>query len=253
MIQYRAENGDIAGARAMVKQLYPGLLGDNAPLAYKDIAIVQVDRGDLAGALAADPSDWNALFEHYGEMQIHRGDFEGALQIAEKLDEQSANDLFYDIGSALRERNEQSRLRHLASDMSNRKKAREFVTAARFTLWIHPAELEVVQPSSCELIWFDMHDGKFANAYDLAERNHCPESYIVYIATAQYPTNPVAAEPALAKVSDAEELSLGYVNLLEAAAKKENINDALRFFKAAQAANGEPDFCLNCLSEIARA
>jgi hypothetical protein len=64
------------------------------------------------------------VFLAFGQYQIEKGNFEGALNTAEQA--KSGYQLFYDIGNALRIRGEQSRARKLAARMKDRKLAALF-------------------------------------------------------------------------------------------------------------------------------
>lgn len=249
LISIRAENGDIQGAREMVLQFSGSALGARGPEAIRDIAKIQVDRGDLRGALetSISPADANEVMEEFGRLEIANGDFDGALKTAEQISERSAYNLFYDLGRALRERGEQQRLHVLASHMTDRKRAAEFVEAARFTLW-PSVEVRTIQATSCDIAWVDANAGKFAEAYSLVEQNKCRYSDI---AIKQFAIDAVEAERELRKSTDKEDVSLGMVNMAEAAAKKGDIPNALRLLDTARQVSGKQDFCLDCVREIA--
>lgn len=249
LIEIRAENGDIQGATQMVKQLSGSALGPDGPQAIRDIARIQVDRGDLRGALATvtSPADTDEVIEEFGELQIRNGDFEGALKTAAQLNDRSAYDFFYAIGDALRLRREPQRLRELASGMPDRKLAAELVDAARITLWPH-IEVRTIQLTPCDTAWIDGNAGKFAQAYNLVEHNNCRYSDI---AIKQFPSDPAAAERELRTSSDKADIVRGLANMSIAAAKMGDVTNAMRLMGSARQVGGWQSDCLECVHEIA--
>ena len=225
LIVMRAENGDIRGAKDMVKQFGPSALGLRAAKTTLAIAKIQVDRGDLQGALeTATPAHADEVMEELGECQIKKGDFDGALKTAEQVNERSAYDLFYDVGSALQEwamqqrmqepasdkgdkeqafdyvgaaRAGQRRMHELASHMTDRKRAAEFVEAAG--LEIRPLTADgVIQATPCDTTLVDdIHSGKFTEAWAVADQNECGN--YSFIAISEYPSNSIEAERELRK------------------------------------------------------
>jgi len=250
LIQIRAENGDIDGAKQMVKELSGSALGAEGPKATRDIAKIQVDRGDLRGALetVTSPADANVVMEEFGDVQIRNGDFDGALKTAEQVNERSAYNLFYAVGDALRERREPQRLHELASHMTDKKLAAEFVDAARFTLWPHPEIVRGLSMEPCDTAWIDGNAGKFAEAYNLVAQNHCRYSDI---AMKQFPSDPAAAERELRKSPDKADIVQGLADMSIASAKKGDIPNAMRLLDSVRHLDGRQNYCLECVHEIA--
>ncbi|MGO9094612.1 MAG: hypothetical protein ACLQGV_05260 [Bryobacteraceae bacterium] len=127
----RAENGDLQGAKAIVKRFAGSDLGRKAAEA---VAFAQACKGDLAGALetAASGVDREGTLEAFARRQIANGEFAAALETAAKM--KSPNQVFYELGSALWGPGEQKRVRELASGMRDRKLAAEFAKAVQLTL-----------------------------------------------------------------------------------------------------------------------
>jgi hypothetical protein len=250
LIEIRAENGDIEGAKKMVKQLSGSALGAGGPRATRNIAKVQVERGDLRGALAtvASPADTDEVMEEFGELQIRNGDFDGALKTAEQVDERSAYNLFYAVGDALRLRREPQRLPELASHMTDKKLAAGFVEAARFTLSPDVGVVRTLRMEPCDIAWVDGNVGKFDEAYRLVAQNNCRYSDI---ALKQFPSDPAGAERELRKSSDKADIALGLANMSIASAKNGDISNAMRLLDSARQLGGKQNYCVECLKEIA--
>jgi hypothetical protein len=250
LIKIRAENGDIRGAKEMIRQLNDSALDGKGPKVMKEVAKIQVDRGDLDGALESctSPADRNAVMEEFGYSKIRKGDFEGALKIAEEVNEDSAYQIFYEVGGALRERAQQNRLHELASHMSDKKRAAALLKAAPFTMSPN-VEIQEVQASPCDIALFDGGSGRFAEAWSLVHQNNC--QYSSYIAIKQYASDPVQAEEELRKSTDQRDVSFGIVEMGKSAARKGDIPNALRLLEAARQISGDHDFCLDCVREIA--
>jgi hypothetical protein len=138
----------------------------------------------------------------------------------------SPNQVFYELGDALRERSEQKRVRALASAMSNRKLAAGFAKRVRATLW--PPTIEVIQATPCDIADDYGLQGKFAEAAALIERNKCTN--VSFVAIRQYAVDPAGGERLLRSTSNEDDLLFGLDQLAVAAAKKGNITEALRFF-----------------------
>jgi tetratricopeptide (TPR) repeat protein len=249
LIEMRAENGDIQGAKGMIKQFSGALLGARGPQTTREIARIQVERGNLGGALetCATPEDADKVIEELGSREIASGDFDGALKTAEQISERSAYDLFYEVGEALRQRGEQQRLHELASRMTDRKRAAEFLDAARTTLWPW-VEIRTLQPTPCDIAWMDGNAGKFAEAYVVADQNRCRYSDI---ASKQFATDTVEAERELRRSTDTADVSNGLAHMSEAAAKQADVANAIRLLDSARQVSGKQDFCLDCVREIA--
>jgi len=250
LIRMRAENGDIQGAKEMAKQFTGSALTGRGHDLAMEIAKIQVDSGDLHEALATctSPEDTSEVMEEYGSRQILNGDFDGALKTAEQVDERSAYNLFYAAGSALYQRGEQRRLHELASHMADKKRAAEFVQAARVTLSPN-IEVRKFQATPCEVAVFDANSGKFAEAWTLVDQNNCP--YSSFIAIKQYASDPAEAERELRKRTDKLDVSHGMAEMGHAAAKKGDIPNARRLFAAARQLCGDQDYCLDYAREMA--
>lgn len=248
VITIRAANGDIQGAKEMITR-YRGLeLASRGADATRAIGKVQVDSGDLRGALETSVSaaDKDKVMEECGEREIAKGDFDAALQTAEQVTEQSAYDLFYDVGSELRTQGEERRLHELASHMSDRKRAAEFVEAAR--VYFKPIVAYRIEATPCDIAWHDATIGKFAEAWALAERNKCDNTNV---AIEEFAVDPVEAERELHKMSNKNDVSRNLAEMSKAAAKKGDAANALRLFEAAQQVSGKPVPCWDCVQYIA--
>jgi hypothetical protein len=185
--------------------------------------------------------------EEFGSREIASGDFDGALKTAEQISERSAYDLFYEVGRALRQRGEQQRLHELASRMTDRKRAAEFLGAARTTLWPW-VEVRTLQPIPCDIAWMDGNAGKFAEAYVVVDQNRCRYSDI---AIKQFATDTVEAERELRRSTDTADVSNGLAHMSQEAAKKGDVANAIRLLDSAREASGKQDFCLDCVREVA--
>lgn len=230
LAKIRAENGDVQGAKTMIREFAGSDLGARAAQA---IALAQVAHGDLAGALetAAGGGDSDEILHAFASRQIANGDFSGALKTAEQLKPQSADQVFYEVGDGLRVRGEQKRVRELASGMSDRKLAAEFRKLVRFTLW-HPVPERVIQATPCDLANdYGLH-GKFVEADALIEQNKCAN--VSFVAIRQYVVDPVGAERLLRSRSDPQDLLYGLEQLAVQAANKGKISEALRFLNDLQ-------------------
>jgi hypothetical protein len=246
LAKIRAQNGDIQGAKNSLNGLAES---DVRARAAKVIALIQAHRGDLSGALdtIAPSGQSDEVFLAFGRHQIERGDFEGALNTAERT--KSGYQLYYDIGDALRLRGEQSRARKLAAHMKDRKLAALFLNCARFTLWPDP-EVRTIQMTPCDYSWTYATEGKFAEADAVILKNKC--SNVSFVAAGQYAIDPTGAEQLLRANADKKELARGLGELVDAAVKKGDIADALRFLGDLQNLSGPDSACLQ-VHEIARA
>jgi hypothetical protein len=223
LAKIRAENGDIEGAKNSVHSLAGSDVGAKATEA---IALIQAHRGDLPGALQtiAPLGQSDEAFLAFGQYQIQRGGFEGALNTAGRA--KSGYQLFYDIGDALRIRGEQSRAPKLAARMKDRKLAALFLECARFTLWSH-VEGKTIQLGPCDDLWMYARQGKFAEADAIVQKNKC--SNVSFVAAHQYLVDTVGAEHLLRTRADREDLVRGLSELAKAAAQKGEISEGLRF------------------------
>ena len=226
LAKIRAENGDIQGAKAMIKR-FAG--SDLANRATEAIAVAQVGNGDLQGALetAAPLGYKDEVLSAVAGQQIVKGDFDGALQTAEQMKSNSADQVFYEVGDGLLERGEQKRVHELASHMTNPKLAALFTKLVRLTL--QPPEPEgVIQAGPCDIAFVDASTRKFAEADILVEQNKCP--YVSGVAGQQYAVDPVGAEWLLQKATDAKDRAMGLADFASSAANKGEISEALRFY-----------------------
>jgi hypothetical protein len=232
LAKIRTENGDVPGAKTVIKQFAGSSLGARATRA---IALAQVNCGDLQGALetaAEGGEDSDEILSAFAGRQIANGDFTGALKTAEVLKPSSADQVFYAVGSGLRARGEQNRVHELASSMSDGKLAAEFKRFVRFTLW-NPAPVRVIEATPCDIAIADALHGKFAEADVLIEQEKCAGA-VSYVAIRQYAIDPVGAEHLLRSSSDPQDLLYGFEQLSEQAAKKGDIEEALRFLNDLQ-------------------
>jgi hypothetical protein len=250
LAKIRAENGDVSGAKAAIEKFAGSDLGIRAATA---IASVQAWRGDLPGALqtAAPIGASDEVLLIFARRQIANGDFDGALKTAEQMKSKSVDDVFYELGDALRLRHEQRRVRELAAHMSDRKLSALFIKLVPLTLW--PSEPRVIEraanPTPCEAAAFDAFNGKFAEADELLEHNKC--DYVAQIAVEQYSSDPVAAERLLRSATNPQDLRSGLDQFAAAAARKGDIAEALRFLGDLQ--NLSPGAGDKSVQEVARA
>ena len=256
----RAENGDIAGAKNMIEQLAT-LDAKNLPQgldvrrdASRRIAWVQVDRGDLQGALETAAGQWfsSEIVEEAGRRQIAQGDFDGALASAERMNARSAANIFYEVGSALQERGDQKRVRALASHMSNRTLAAEFVKLSKWTLWPRD-DVRIIRrdTSPCGLALDAGTTRNFAEADRLLDQSKCTGTAVTWVAIQQYAVDPAGAERVLRRSPNTEDLRFGMTQLAIAAANKGDVDEALRMNGVAEQVGGK-DF-VGAVHEIARA
>jgi hypothetical protein len=227
LARIRAENGDLQGAKATMRRFAGSDIG--APIA-EAIALVQVSKGDLEGALetAGVGVDRDEILLAYARGQIANGDFKSALETATRM--KSPSQVFYSIGDALAGRGEEKRVRELASGMRDRKLAAEFAELVRATLL--PQWMEVREASPCENAGGYAEQGKFAEADALIEENNCRN--ISFVAIRQYRIDPEGAERLLRARSTADDLFFGLDQLAVAAAKKGNATEALRLLSDLQ-------------------
>lgn len=248
LIEIRAENGDIHGAKNMAQQFTGSVLRGEEHKVMLEIAEIQVDAGDLQRALETGTSaDRDKVMEYFGARQIANGDFDGALKTAQQVSDRSAYDLFYDLGSALRDRGEQKRLPELAARMTDRKRAAECVEAARFTLYLE-SEVVRTQATPCDIADYDATIGKFAEAWALFDKNNCRNSS--FIAVNEYATNPAKAEGELLKRGDKVELTTGLSEMAKSSAKRGDVSNALHLVDTGRRATGDRNFCLDCIRLI---
>lgn len=260
LTKIRAENGDIVGAKNMIEQLATldaKNLAQSLDVrrdASRGIAWVQVDRGDLQGALETAAGEWfsSEIVEEAGRRQIAQGDFDGALASAEHMNARSADNIFYEIGSALRERGDQKRVRALASHMSNRKLAAEFVRLSKWTLWPRN-DVRIIRrdTSPCGLALDAGTTRNFAEADRLLEENKCTGTAVTWVAIQQYAVDPAGAERVLRCSPNTEDLRFGMAQLAITAANEGDVDEALRMNGVAEQVGGK-DF-VGAVHEIARA
>ncbi|HVP47252.1 MAG TPA: hypothetical protein VMT32_11735, partial [Bryobacteraceae bacterium] len=191
----------------------------------KAIALAQVSKGDLPGALelAAAGVDREEILHAYARREIDDGHFAGALETAARM--KSPNQVFDELGSALAVRGQQRRVRELASGMKDRKLAAEFAKQVRSTLW--PTLECVIQATPCDIASDYGEKGRFAEADALIEQNKCTD--VSFVAIRQYAVDPAGAERLLRSRSTTEDLLFGLDQLAIEAAKKGNIAEAFRF------------------------
>jgi len=254
VVRIRAENGDIRGATLMAE----GFIATTKAWAIEAIAAIQAHRGDLRGALdtsallpALDndrscratvrvggieikdplPGAVQAI-EEFGAHQLESGDFEGALKTAEQVRPCSAPGLLSRIADAFFEQGKLKQARELASHMPDRK------VDAGFSAMLDQRErsaatFSVVEPSPCDVARYDAQFGRFAEAYHLLEGTKC---LVSDVAVKQYPSDPAGAEKALRTTSNREDLALGMAGFARAAARKGDVDGALRLLTAAEVA-----------------
>src|SRR5258708_2449058 len=247
LAKIRAENGDVLGAKDMIRKCCAANLGTKA---NEEIALSQAHNGDLQGALetVGPGGDAEQVLLTFGRHQIANGDFDGALRTAEQAPH-SGYQLFYELGDELRIRSEGKRVRELASHMSDRKQAALFTQIVRFTL--RPVEIENrVIAGPCDVADHDAAIGKFAEADSLIEQNKCP--YVSFVATRQYAVDPVGAERLLRREADSKDLAQGLAELAPLAANRGDIAGALRLLDDVQRLIGAEN-AWGVAHEVARA
>ena len=228
LAKIRAENGDVLGAKAMIEKFAGSPLSTSAT---KAIALAQVGNGDLQGAL--DTADVIGVRDEvllaFAERQIESGEFDAALRTAEQMNPKSVDaidSVFYEIGSALRVRGEQGRVRELAAHMTNRKLAALFKQLVPLTLR-DVEHTRVIEVGPCDLACHNAIIGKFAEADTLIEQNKCP--HVACVASRQYLVDPSGAERLLQREMDPKDKASGLADFAIAAANKGQISEALRF------------------------
>ncbi len=223
LAKIRAENGDIQGAKDMIRKLAGTDLGNRATRA---IAEAQAHGGDLHGALETISTfgDSDDVLFVFARRQIATGDFDGALETAERMKSKSSDQVFYAVGDALRVRGEQKRVRELASHMGDHNLASLFMKLARFTS--QPAQVMVIQATPCDIAYHNAAGGNFAAADALIEQGKC--SYVSFVAVRQYAVDPVGAERLLRSYANPQDLASGLEQFAVVAARKGNIREALQ-------------------------
>jgi hypothetical protein len=254
IVQVRAENSDIQGARGMIPKL-AGL--DVNGGATREIAMVQASKGDFTGALETCGTAvyCNDVLAEFGRHQVTIGDFDGALKTTEQMRGESGSNLYYEVGDALRLRGEQKRVPELAAHMSNRKLAALFEKLVPLTVRDirDRGDIHIVQVghAPCDTAMSDAMRGKFAEADVLFEKNKCSGTYVTFSALQQYSVDPAGAERVLRSSPDPKDLISGMAQLAKAAAEKGDVANALLFNDIAQRARGSKSF--GPVREIARA
>lgn len=221
LARVRAENGDLSGAKTMMKRFAGSDLGTRIADA---ISLAQVTKGDLASALefAAGEAEREEVFLAYARHQINNGDFAEALDTAARME--SADQVFYEVAGALAGHNEQKRIRELGSGMKDHKLAGKFEKVAQV---MRSQVVDVQEASPCEIASTYADQGRFAEAYALIQQHNCTDAFV---AIKQYEVDPAGAEHLLRSRASSFDLLFGLDQLAVAAAKKGNISDALRFF-----------------------
>lgn len=223
LAKIRAENGDVQGAKDMIRRFTGFEVGDRAAMA---IAEVQANSGDLPGALQTAPvNQSDEIMLVFARWQIARKDFAGALKTAERMTSHNSDQVFYEVGDALRLAGQPKRILKLASGMSDRKLAALFIRLAKFMN--RPSEFRELRLGPCDVAASYAADQNFAEADALIEQNQC--SFVSFVAIHQYAVDPDAAERLLRSRANADDLVFGLNQMGEAAARKGNINESLRF------------------------
>lgn len=257
LMRIRAENGDIQGAKKTAARFHGTPTG---MWAIEAIAAVQARRGDLRGALetsallaASDQGHGCAVtvrvagveiedplpeavkaIEAFGARQLESGDLQGALNTAEEVRRCSTSDLLSRIADASLEQGKLKQAREVASHLANRKVVAEFSGMLNQRERFAP-EVHVIQPSPCDVAWYEAQLGRFAEAYRAMAHTTC---LVSGVAIKQYPSDPVAAEKALRGSTNRDDLALGMAGFTKAAARKGDLAGALRFLTAAQVSGG---------------
>lgn len=227
----QAERGDVRGARETAASI-GGPRG-----ALEAIAIIQAQKGDLRGAreTVASVGHSDRVLEAVAGYQIQLGDFDGALKTAQEIYPANIANLLLELGDALKERGEQSRVRELASHVTNPEVAHLFLEYVRLSQsrWEH---VPTIEPNICEQAYFLVEKYEFTAAYASIEKTKC---WYSFLAIKQYETDPAGAEQVLQRSSDPMDVCFGQTQFAKAAATRGNIRDALRFIDSAQKGCGE--------------
>jgi len=251
----RAENGDIQGARNMAASL---TAPQTKAWAIDAIAEVQAHRGDLRGALETSallpgqspgchvtvtvagieikdplPGAVRAI-EAYAVHQLNSYDIEGAITTAAEVRPCSTPDLLTRLAYAFFEQGR--KVRNMVSPIANRKVAAEFL--AMVDERGRAQGVKVYELNPCDTARFEAQIGRFADAYHAIDHTTC---LVSDVAVKQYPTDPTAAEKALRRSTNRDDLALGMAGFSRAAAKKGDVAGALRFLTAAEVAGADAD------------
>ena len=225
LARIRAENGDLLGAKAMMKRFAGSDLGAQITEA---IALAHVSKGDLEGALefTASGVDREEIFLAYARRQIWNGDFAGALETAARM--KSPDQVFDELGNELAGRGEQKRVHELATGMRDRTLAARFEKQVRVTLW-PPTGVEVQQmdTSPCGIAAGYGLQGKFAEADALIEQNRCKG--LSFVAIRQYAVDPAGAERLLRSSSTGDDFAFWARPVGCRGSEEGNSSEALRF------------------------
>jgi hypothetical protein len=224
LARIRAENGDLSGAQAMMKQFAGPSL---SPRIAEAIALARASKGDLQGALefAAIGVDREKILSFYAGRQMANGHLADALETAALM--KSPDQVFYELGINLAGRGARKRAHELASGMKDRKLAAKFEKAVQVALR-PPPSLDVKEATPCAIAYSSADQGKFAEANALVAQNKCTNNS--FLAIREYVLDPAAAERLLRETSNGDDLMLGLGQLAVAAAKKGNVCEALRLF-----------------------
>lgn len=240
----QAQRGDVQGARQTAS-----LLADSGP-ALQGIAVTQAEKGDLQGAhntISSVPKPDEAL-EAIAEYQVKTGDFSGAVKTAERMSPGATGNLFFDIGFELKRRGEQSRIRELASEVTNHEAARAFSIDARLAITEQP---KIVAVGTCDEADWDAVKGDFVAAYTLLKRGHCTDSS--FVAIKQYSSDPTVAERTLLQSRDQMHVCFGLTEFAKQAGALGRMPDSLRLMDEAETACGENDgYLIGAVRELAR-
>ncbi len=120
----------------------------------------------------------------------------------------------------------------MASHLANRKVAVEFSTMLD-QRERGAARVSIIEPGPCDIARYDAQLGRFAAAYAAIEHTSC---WVSDVAIKQYPSDPAAAEKALRKSANRDDLAFGMAGFARAAARKGDLSGALRFLTAVEVA-----------------
>jgi hypothetical protein len=227
LARIRAENGDLSGARAMMKRFAGPSL---SPRIAEAIALALASKGDLPGALefVATGVNRDDVLMVYARRQMENGEFTGAVETAALM--KSPDQVFFELGSNLAGREGRKRVHELATG-KDQKLAAKFEKDVQATLR-PPAFADVKEATPCEIANSSAEQAKFAEANALVEQNKCTNNS--FIATREYALDRAGAERLLRETSNGDDLIFGLRKLAVAAAKKGNVPEALRFFSDLQ-------------------
>ncbi|MGO9271298.1 MAG: tetratricopeptide repeat protein [Terriglobia bacterium] len=252
IVDARARNGDVAGAKKMLGQASPQ---EASPHAVQAIALAQAEAGDVAGARHTmqplPPPFRPQVLEAIGKAQASKGDIQAALATASEihLAGGGSDGVLYQVVKKLRERGELQQAHAIAKRMQDRAEALEAETGRAST----PAEPTT---GPCSLAWRDAKGGMLADAYRIIQDTKCD---CVTVAIVHANGRDVdGAERAMRACTDTNpsDLSAYMIDVAEEFATNGDVPAALKFADAARipdAFEGGVGYIAPALRDIAHA